>query len=89
MFEAKLTQAKLLKSIVDAIRETIGEANFEISSSGMELQAMDSSHVALVSLRLDSEGFEQYRCDRTFTLGTLACSPASCFSQHTATQVSI
>lgn len=69
MFEAKLNQAKLLKSIVDAVRETITEANFEISASGMELQSMDSAHVALVLLRLDAEGFEQYRCDRTFTLG--------------------
>lgn len=73
MFEARLNQAKLLKSIVEAVRETINEANFEVSSSGMELQAMDSAHVALVALRLDAEGFEHYRCDRTFTLGACGC----------------
>jgi len=35
----------------------------------MCLQAMDSSHVALVSLMLKSEGFENYRCDRNLSLG--------------------
>lgn len=30
---------------------------------------MDSSHVALVTLRLDSTGFETYRCDRSTNLG--------------------
>jgi len=30
---------------------------------GLSLQAMDTSHVALVSLNLSMEGFESYRCD--------------------------
>ncbi len=72
MFEAVLLNAKLLKSVIEAIKDIISEANFEISSSGIELQAMDSAHVALVALRLDSEGFEHFRCDRTFSLGTLS-----------------
>ena len=36
---------------------------------GISLQAMDSSHVALVTLSLSSEGFEEYRCDKQMTLG--------------------
>ena len=30
---------------------------------------MDTSHVALVSLNLSMEGFEEYRCDQTQKLG--------------------
>ena len=30
---------------------------------------MDTSHVALVSLSLSSEGFEAYRCDTNLVLG--------------------
>lgn len=30
---------------------------------------MDTSHVALVSLNLSMEGFEQYRCDTNVVLG--------------------
>ena len=33
------------------------------------LQAMDNSHVALVSLKLIAEQFESYRCDRNMPLG--------------------
>lgn len=33
------------------------------------LQAMDSSHVSLVSLNLRSDGFEHYRCDRNLSMG--------------------
>lgn len=33
------------------------------------MQAMDSAHVALVSLKLNERGFKDYRCDRPLTLG--------------------
>jgi proliferating cell nuclear antigen len=32
-------------------------------------QAMDTSHVSLVSLLMRDDGFEHYRCDRTLALG--------------------
>lgn len=38
-------------------------------SVGMSLQAMDGSHVALVSLNLSMEGFEHYRADTNMVLG--------------------
>jgi proliferating cell nuclear antigen len=38
-------------------------------SLGISLQAMDSSHVALVSLNLSMEGFEHYRADSNMVLG--------------------
>ena len=34
-----------------------------------KLQAMDNSHVALVSLNLDKDAFSEFRCDRDMTLG--------------------
>ena len=37
--------------------------------AGISCQAMDNSHVALVAMELNSEGFEPYRCDRNITLG--------------------
>ena len=36
---------------------------------GISLQAMDSSHVALVSLNLSQDGFETFRADTTMVLG--------------------
>lgn len=36
---------------------------------GLSIQAMDGSHVALVSLNLSMEGFEHYRADTPMVLG--------------------
>lgn len=69
MFEGKLTQGNLLKKIIEAIKDIIGSANWECSDTGLSLQAMDSSHVCLVSLQLKSHAFDPYRCDRNITLG--------------------
>ncbi|SCZ93837.1 BZ3500_MvSof-1268-A1-R1_Chr6-3g08918 [Microbotryum saponariae] len=64
MFEARLEQAEVLKKVLDAIKELVTDANFDCSDEGLKLQAMDNSHVALVSLQLDATGFQRYRCDR-------------------------
>lgn len=69
MFEARLVQGSLLKKVLEATKELIQEANFEVSSTGITLQAMDSSHVSLVALNLRSDGFEHFRCDRSFSMG--------------------
>lgn len=69
MLIAKLDQASLLKKILDAIKELVSDANFECSSTGITLQAMDTSHVSLVHLVLRDEVFSEYRCDRSMTLG--------------------
>ena len=55
--------------MLEATRELIQEANFEVSTSGISLQAMDSSHVSLVSLNLRADGFDHFRCDRSFSMG--------------------
>jgi len=69
MFEAKLTTGSWWKKIIDAIKDLLTEAKWDCNSSGITLQAMDSSHVSLVSLNLRCEGFDDYRCDRNLSLG--------------------
>ncbi|GMH30570.1 hypothetical protein Nepgr_032413 [Nepenthes gracilis] len=69
MFELRLLQGSLLKKVIEAIKDLVVDANFDCSTTGFALQAMDSSHVALVSLLLRSEGFEHYRCDRSISMG--------------------
>lgn len=69
MFEARLVQSSVLKKILDAIKDLLNEATFECSASGIQLQAMDNSHVSLVSMNLRSDGFDKYRCDRNLSMG--------------------
>ncbi|KAI9679903.1 MAG: hypothetical protein M1817_004918 [Caeruleum heppii] len=69
LLEARLEQANLLKKVVDAIRDLVQDCNFDCNDSGIALQAMDNSHVALVSMMLKAEGFSPFRCDRNIALG--------------------
>ena len=69
MLELRLVQGSLLKKVLEAIKDLVTDANFDCSSTGFSLQAMDSSHVALVALLLRSEGFEHFRCDRNISMG--------------------
>ncbi|KAL0235427.1 hypothetical protein GEMRC1_002009 [Eukaryota sp. GEM-RC1] len=69
MFEATLDSVSTLKKIVDAIKDLVKEANIECTLQGVSLQAMDGSHVALVSLTLRKEGFTDFTNHRNITLG--------------------
>ncbi|OVA20842.1 Proliferating cell nuclear antigen [Macleaya cordata] len=70
MLELRLVQGSLLKKVIESLKDLVNDANFDCSSTGFSLQAMDSSHVALMSLLLRSDGFEHYRCDHgNFPMG--------------------
>ena len=68
MFHAKLNEGLLIKKLIDSIKDLVSDINLEITPMAISLQAMDSSHVALVTLNLNSEGFEEYRCDKPISL---------------------
>ena len=75
MFKSKgrplLSQQHRLLSIKIIENVTRSYKLFWFVLTGISLQNMDSSHVALCSLKLknDEQGFENYRCDRNLTLG--------------------
>merc|ERR1712072_1325342 len=69
MGEAQLQQAQLLKKVVDAMRDLCKDVNFDCSEKGLQVQSMDSSHVALVSLLLREAAFSDFKCDRAVSLG--------------------
>ena len=50
MFNAKLSQGITLKKLIESIKDLVSDINLDITSSRISLQAMDSSHVALVTL---------------------------------------
>lgn len=69
MFEARLVQGALLKKVLEAVKDLINEGTWDCSATGISLQAMDNSHVSLVSLNLRSDGFDKFRCDRNLSMG--------------------
>merc|ERR1712060_819311 len=62
-------QAVLLKKVVDAMKDLCKDVNFDCSEKGLQVQSMDSSHVALVSLLLRESAFSDFKCDRPTSLG--------------------
>jgi len=69
VLEAQLQQAVLLKKVVDAMKDLCKDVNFDCSEKGLQVQSMDSSHVALVSLLLRESAFSEFKCDRPASLG--------------------
>ncbi|KAL2022766.1 hypothetical protein VTK56DRAFT_4582 [Thermocarpiscus australiensis] len=67
--EASRGMLRELEMVVDAIKDLVQDCNFDCNDSGIALQAMDNSHVALVSMMLKAEGFSPFRCDRNIALG--------------------
>ena len=72
MFECRLSKAEILKKIMDALKDLIKEAVWDVSAQGLSLQSMDSSHVSLVQVTLRTEGFEAFRCDKNIALGGIS-----------------
>ena len=69
MFVAKFKEANYFKKIIDSIKDLVSNVNFEITTSGIQMQAMDASHVALVSLTLKENYFTDFRTDRNLPIG--------------------
>ncbi len=69
MFEARLVQGNLLKKVLESLKDLLNEATWDCADTGIQLQAMDNSHVSLVSVLLRSDGFDKFRCDRQLSMG--------------------
>ena len=64
-----MEKAEIFKKTIDALKDFIKEAVFDVTAEGLSLQSMDASHVSLVHIRLGCEGFEIFRVDKNLALG--------------------
>ena len=55
-------QATSIKVLFDSLKDILTDVNIHFTKQNMWLKAMDSSHVALIYLCLESENFETYEC---------------------------
>jgi proliferating cell nuclear antigen len=69
MFEARLEEVSVFRKIIDSLKELVKMVNIEVNTKGLSIQAMDSCHVALVSLVLKEKAFTNYVCHKPLTLG--------------------
>lgn len=87
MVEISFQQASFFKKIIDSLSGLIEDVAFQCEKRGVELQAMDVSHVSLISIKLPADLFESYRCDSpmslTFNVDTLQKALKSAASTDT------
>jgi proliferating cell nuclear antigen len=69
VLECTLQQSSILKKSVEAMKDLCKDVNFDCSERGLQVQSMDNSHVALVSLVLRETAFQDFKCDRPVSLG--------------------
>jgi proliferating cell nuclear antigen len=83
MIEIKFKKAELLKKVFESIKSLVTEANLLCSKDGISIQAMDTSHVSIVILKLNADKLENYICDDPCALGlniTSVCEILKCAS---------
>jgi len=68
MLQAVSSSSEEWKSVSQAIASLIDEATFVATPDGLNLRAMDPSHIALVDLKWPSSAFDRYSCDSNYNL---------------------
>ena len=69
LLELKTVQSGAFKTLMEALKEILLEANMEFDESGVRVMAMDNSHTVLVYVKLGAENFEYYNCTKKLVLG--------------------
>lgn len=69
LFEIRTVQANAFRTLIEALKEILTEANLEFDSTGIKVLSVDETHTVLVYLRLHSDRFETYYCPATHVLG--------------------
>ena len=62
MFKLKVSDAKQLRDMANAISILVDEATFKIEPEGLKLRAMDPSRVAMIDFEWPKTIFEEYVC---------------------------
>lgn len=69
ILEIKTVQVSAFRTLIEALKEILTDANFEFDHTGMKVMAMDTSHTVLVHLKLQAERFVSYYCPGKAILG--------------------
>jgi len=68
-FTATLTEPDILKDSINAVSQLINEGTFKLTSSGMELNSMDSANVAMIDLKLLTTAFKEFQLSEDTEIG--------------------
>ena len=81
VLELRMEKATFLKNVPEVLSDLFSTAYFKFSSTGLELQAMDTSGGACVVLQLRSEAFDHCICTNDgLSVGLSLAAMAKAFS---------
>ena len=69
LFRIRTVKAAPIRTLSEALKEILTEANIEIDANGLKIMAMDGTHTVLVHLRLQADRFDEYKCEHKHILG--------------------
>ena len=69
LFEIRTVQSSAFRTLIEAIKEILTEANLEFDSTGMKVIDLDETHTVLTYLRLHADRFEYFYCPAKYVLG--------------------
>lgn len=69
LFEIKTIQSGAFRSLIEAVKEIVAEANIEFTSEGIKVVNVDDTHTVLVYLKLFADRFESFFCPMKYVLG--------------------
>lgn len=69
LFEVKTIKSGAFRTLIEALKEPLTDVNWEFTPKGISVLSMDNAHIVLVNLHLDAEQFEEYYCNKNYTVG--------------------
>jgi proliferating cell nuclear antigen len=69
LFRIRTVKAAPFRTLTEAIKDILTDANLEIDSTGLKIMAMDGTHAILLHLRLRADRFDEYYCPTRHILG--------------------
>lgn len=69
LFEIRTVQSGAFRTLIEALKEILTDANLEIDSTGIRIVDVDETHTVLTYLRLHSDRFEGFYCPAKYVLG--------------------
>jgi proliferating cell nuclear antigen len=69
IMELKTVQTGAFKTLIEALKEILTDANIEFTDSSMKIITMDPTQTILVHLKLEKDNFESYYCKNKIFIG--------------------
>ena len=69
IFNIKTVQSGAFRVLIESLKEILTDTNIIFDNTGIKLIATDTSQIVLIHMKLHSENFEYFHCEKKTTIG--------------------